>query len=156
MTEHAGPAERLWKAVDVDLEHGWVRLGIVTGIFVFFAVMLVLMIAPRLEQAGLALGGGFVAFAVLLAVIPLYLIQQRRRWIRRFDFQGVVLLGGDRRLPWTSLKTVRRRKQRLHGRLVTSHYELIFEEGKAFVFPARVRNVREVMELLDGLVTDET
>jgi hypothetical protein len=148
------PAVRveLEEPVNVAFQDDRRSSAMLTGILVGLGVLLAVMVLPRLREAGGVIGPILLGCAGLVAAVPVFLALQRRRWIRRFDGEGIVLRGG-RRLAWSSLRSIHRRMGMRHGERCLSHYELIFEEGKTYVFPARVLNAGQVSALVERLAT---
>ncbi len=67
-------------------------------------------------------------------------------WAKIFDDTGVTRRDG-KQLRWSGLKKI----QYVHVRGVLNHVELIFNDGKAMVFPLMLENAGDVMRYISGL-----
>ncbi len=67
-------------------------------------------------------------------------------WAKTFDNSGVTRRDG-KQFPWSGLKNVRY----IHVRGVLNHVELVFNNGKAMVFPLMLENGGDVMRYISGL-----
>jgi len=73
------------------------------------------------------------------------------RWARAFDTAGLTRRDG-KRLLWQNLKEKRYVHMRLNGAVgPLNHIELIFDQGKALVFPFVLENAGEAMAYVEKI-----
>ena len=88
-----------------------------------------------------------------LGLGALLMLLQQRRWAKIFDDTGVTRC--DRRqFRWTDLKNIKFvhvRRATTVGQGPLNHVELIFNDGKALIFPLVLENRNEVMSLIGSL-----
>jgi hypothetical protein len=76
----------------------------------------------------------------------LLMLLQQRQWAQTFDNNGVTRRDG-KDFWWMNLKDVRY----VHVRGALNNIELIFDQGKALVFPLMLENSRDVMNFISHL-----
>jgi hypothetical protein len=88
-----------------------------------------------------------------LGLGALLMLFQHRRWAKIFDDAGVTRRDGQQ-FRWADLKTikfVRVRRATTVGEGPLNHIELIFNDGKALIFPLMLENRSEVMSFIGAL-----
>jgi hypothetical protein len=76
---------------------------------------------------------------------PLMMLSQRS-WAKTFDGMGVTRRDA-RQFQWPDLKNIRY----VHVRGALNHIELVFNDGKAMIFPLMLKNGGEVMSFISRL-----
>ena len=76
----------------------------------------------------------------------LLMLLSQLSWAKTFDESGVTRRDG-RQLRWSGLKKI----QYVHVRGMLNHIELIFNDGKAMVFPLMLENGGQVMNFIGSL-----
>lgn len=82
-----------------------------------------------------------------LGLGALLMLFQQRRWAKIFDDTGVTRRDGQQ-FRWTELKNIKfvhLRRATTVGQGPLNHVELIFNDGKALIFPLMLENRGEVM-----------
>ena len=88
-----------------------------------------------------------------LGLGALLMLLQQRRWAKIFDETGVTRRDGQQ-FRWADLKNIRfvhLRRATTVGQGPLNHIELIFDGGKALVFPLMLENRGEVMSFVSRL-----
>ena len=88
-----------------------------------------------------------------LGLGALLMLLQQRHWAKIFDDIGVTRRDG-RQFRWADLKNIKFvhvRRAATVGQGPLNHIELIFNDGKALIFPLMLENRNEVMSLIGSL-----
>src|SRR5689334_20788251 len=81
-----------------------------------------------------------------LGLGAIIMLLQQRQWAQTFDNNGVICRDG-KDFWWINLKDVRY----VHVRGALNNIELVFDQGKALIFPLMLENSREVMNFISHL-----
>jgi hypothetical protein len=139
--------------VEVEASFGW-RIGCGFLMMLVFSSPFVASgiygLTEGDEKAVVAFG--IAAGALLLfGILPVLNIVRRRGTVRRFDALGITRYDG-RALPWTEFRGARRTQVRnKYGHSSVHRVDLSFASGSATIFPATIKNIAQVMPVLDTL-----
>lgn len=113
----------------------WRRVALLWGMFGILGLITCAM--ARKPALGI--------FGILLMLAPAWLLVRRRfTWVHHLDDTGVTLRSG-KHFAWSDLKKVVDVQAVRGGAKGHSHYELVFDRGRALVFDRVLENAEEVL-----------